>query len=319
MTLPSASAASTPIVPTAADGPGFPAGAWHDPTLTGWRRLPMHPLQHNGTEAGVARLELDGRWAFELFRCPQDALALPADTPPGSELAVPGCWTLQDFDDLHGVADLPHYTNVQMPWPDLPPRPPAANPTGVYQREVSLPVDWAGRRVVLHVGAAESVLYAQLNGVPVGIGKDSHLASEFDVTAVVRPGEANTVRLTVVKWSDASFIEDQDQWWHGGVTRSTFLYTTGPVYLADVRVQAGLARRQAADGDDAGHPGHADHPAWPRYVQPDGSARRWSRSASPAAPRCRGRRRSTPARSRTVSDGPARCRSARWQRCGRCT
>lgn len=110
-------------------------------------------------------------------------------------------------------------------------------PTSV-EREFEVPADWAGRRIVLQVGAAESVLVAEVNGRPVGMGKDSHLASEFDVSDAVRPGERNTVRLTVVKWSDASHIEDQDQWWHGGITRSVLLYATDPLHLADVTVRA---------------------------------------------------------------------------------
>ncbi len=218
---------------------------WDDPELTGRNRLPMHTLRHEPGEVGVERLDLDGVWAFELFGTPGSALAPGAAAPPCAAAQVPGAWTLQEFEDRHGVGDLPHYTNVQMPWPDLPPHPPAANPTGVYERTVDLPADWTessagtGRRVVLHVGAAESVLIAWVNGVEVGVGKDSHLASEFDVTAAIRPG-ANTIRLAVVKWSDATFIEDQDQWWHGGITRSVFLYATAPVYLADVRVHADL-------------------------------------------------------------------------------
>ena len=105
---------------------------------------------------------------------------------------MPGCWTLQEFDDVHGVADLPHYTNIQMPFPGRPPHPPAdRNPTGVYEREVEVPASWAGRRIVLSVGAAESVLLAAVDGVDVGIGKDSHLAGEFDVTEQVRPGESS--------------------------------------------------------------------------------------------------------------------------------
>ncbi len=238
-----------------------PTAPWDDPTLTARGRLPMHALRHTGSETGVARLDLDGVWSFELFATPADALALPADRAPAAALVVPGCWTVQEFDDVHAVLDLPHYTNVQMPWPDLPPHPPAANPTGVYQRAVDVPADWAGRRVVLHVGAAESVLLVTVNGVEVGVGKDSHLASEFDLTAVVHPGRPNTVRLTVVKWSDATFIEDQDQWWHAGITRSVFLYATGPVYLADVRIDASLARRR---GDSDG--------SRPHYVADDGTA-----------------------------------------------
>ena len=69
---------------------------------------------------------------------------------------------------------------------------PADNPTGVYEREVDVPAEWAGRRIVLQVGAAESVLLVHVDGRPVGISKDSHLAAEFDLTDVVRPGAAGT-------------------------------------------------------------------------------------------------------------------------------
>lgn len=91
---------------------------------------------------------------------------------------------------------------------------------------------------MLQVGAAESVLLVHVDGRPVGISKDSHLAAEFDLTGHVRPGERATLRLTVVKWSDASHIEDQDHWWHGGITRSVLLYARDPLHLADVAVRA---------------------------------------------------------------------------------
>jgi beta-galactosidase len=205
---------------------GVPLRPWESPELTGWRRLPAHALPRQG-------LSLDGPWRFQLLPSPEAALSAR-----WAGMDVPSCWTMQDFDDIHGVRDRPQYTNYEMPWRNLPPKPPAANPTGVYEREADVPADWAGRRIVLHVGAAESVLVARVNGVEVGIGKDSHLASEFDVTHAIRTGTSNTVRLTVVKWSDATFIEDQDQWWHGGITRSVFLYSTDSLHLADVRVSA---------------------------------------------------------------------------------
>ena len=90
------------------------------------------------------------------------------------------------------------------------------------------------------MGAAESVLIVQVDGVDVGVSKDSHLAAEFDLTGVLKPGERHALRLVVVKWSDASYLEDQDQWWHGGITRSVYLYSTPAVHLADVTVVAGL-------------------------------------------------------------------------------
>lgn len=161
---------------------------------------------------------------------------LPApDAPVGgswSSAYVPGAWTVQGTDDL------PQYTNVRMPFPEYPPHSPAANPTGVHEREVDVPAEWAGRRIVLQVGAAESVLLVHVDGRPVGVSKDSHLAAEFDLTGHVRAGARSVVRLTVIKWSDASHIEDQDQWWHGGITRSVLLYATDPLHLADVTVRA---------------------------------------------------------------------------------
>lgn len=195
---------------------------WEAPEVTSWGRLPM-----NAVDRRAQALSLDGDWRFQL---------LPTPTAPVAEdwssARVPGAWTLQDTDDL------PWYTNVRMPWADFPPASPAANPTGVYEREFDVPAAWTGRRIVLQVGAAESVLLVHVEGRPVGISKDSHLAAEFDLSDIVRPGASATVRLTVVKWSDATHIEDQDQWWHGGITRSVLLYATDPLYLADVTVRA---------------------------------------------------------------------------------
>ena len=203
---------------------GFPVPTpWESPELTGAGRVPMHAVPH------LDRVPLDGQWRFQLLPRPD---ANPG--PAWGQIEVPGCWTMQ------GWGDQPHYTNVQMPFPGLPPHVPAENPTGLYERDFEVPVRWAGRRIVLHVGAAESVLIARVNGRDVGVSKDSHLAAEFDVTDLVQPGP-NVVSLSVVKWSDATYVEDQDQWWHGGITRSVFLYATDAVHLADVRVIATLA------------------------------------------------------------------------------
>lgn len=195
---------------------------WEAPEVTSWGRLPM-----NAVDRRSGALPLDGDWRFQLLPAP--------DAPVGgawSTAYVPGAWTVQDTDDL------PQYTNVTMPFRQFPPQVPAANPTGVYERELDVPAEWAGRRIVLQVGAAESVLLVHVDGRPVGVSKDSHLAAEFDLTGAVRPGERSVLRLTVVKWSDATHIEDQDHWWHGGITRSVLLYATDPLYLADVGVRA---------------------------------------------------------------------------------
>ena len=142
-------------------------------------------------------------------------------------LPVPSNWTMHGFDH-------PHYTNVQMPFPQEPPHVPEENPTGLYRTQFDLPAQWKERRIVLHVGGAESVLYLYLNGQPVGLSKDTRLPAEFDITPFVQHDRTNTLAAVVVKWSDASFVEDQDQWWMGGIYRDVYLYATAPTYLADV-------------------------------------------------------------------------------------
>jgi beta-galactosidase len=124
-------------------GVSIPA-PWEAPELTGVGRVRMHSVPHPD------RVELDGRWRFQLLPRPD------ADpSPTWGEIDVPGCWTMQGWDDI------PHYTNVRMPFANLPPTVPAEDPTGLYEREVDVPARWAGRRIVLHIGAAESVLIAR--------------------------------------------------------------------------------------------------------------------------------------------------------------
>lgn len=221
---------------------------WADPGLVAAGRAPMHGLEHPEI------VSLDGRWAFQLLARPDAELG-----EHWGEIDVPGVWTMQE------TWDRPIYTNVQMPFQGVPPRPPADNPTGVFERPFEIPAEWADRRIVLSIGAAESVVIVTVNGRDVGIGKDSHLASEFEVTGHVRPGP-NTIRLVVVKWSDASYIEDQDQWWHGGITRSVYLYATDPTYLADVVVRPTLdptAGTWLLELDvSVGWPGGLPQPRW---------------------------------------------------------
>ena len=79
----------------------------------------------------------------------------------------------------------PHYTNVQMPFPNVPPDLPNENPTGIYRNTFCLPKNWQGRRVVLHFGGYEGALYVYVNGQPVGLSKDARTPAEFEVTELV--------------------------------------------------------------------------------------------------------------------------------------
>ena len=186
---------------------------------------------------------LDGAWFFKLlnnpcedgtetgFEIPEWALS-SFDNGDWAKINVPGTWTRQGFDK-------PHYTNVQMPFSAEPPFAPEHNPTGLYKRNFTIPNEWKNRRVVLHIGSAESVAIIYVNGLFVGAGKDTRLPQEYDITSFLKDGE-NMLAIKVIRYSDASYIEDQDQWWFGGIHRSVFLYATAHCYIKDIKALPGI-------------------------------------------------------------------------------
>ncbi|HUS41029.1 MAG TPA: glycoside hydrolase family 2 TIM barrel-domain containing protein [Ilumatobacteraceae bacterium] len=228
---------------------------WTDPHITSINRMSMWPptesfddLDHiRAGRASNWRRSLDGRWRFRLFddpdAVPATAVAKPAGGSRWTSVAVPGNWTLQ------GVGDLPQYTNVQMPFHGPPPRLPDRNPTGVYRRTMQIPSSWLDRRVVVHVGGAESVHALYVNGVFIGYGTDSRLSSEYDVTSFVHAG-VNDIAIVVMRWSAHSYVEDQDQWWMAGLHRSVYVEARGAVHVASLVCDASL--RGAATPDLVG-------------------------------------------------------------------
>ena len=212
------------------------------PELTEINRLPSRPpLDPRGSAAEARgdgpspwKRSLDGRWRFKLVDHPTSAPSRwnqPAHRDSGwDEITVPGVWTRQ------GQNDLPIYTNVQMPWGGVePPGVPDHNPTGLYRTTFKIPTAWRRRQVVLSVGGAESVLLVWCNGDFVGMGKDSRLASEFDITPFLVKGE-NQLSAMVIRWSDATWIEDQDHWFHAGIHRSVQLEARSPDRIDDLVV-----------------------------------------------------------------------------------
>ncbi len=198
------------------------------PETTSVNRLPMLNIEH------FEQISLDGTWRFQLLHSPTEKLG-----KRWASIPVPGLWTMQEPSDV--FFDKPIYTNTQMPFEEHPPFVPAENPTGIYERDFDVPKSWNGKRIVLQIGGYESVALVYINGQEVGLTKDSRLAAEFDVTQFVQSGN-NVLRIDVVKWSDATFIEDQDQWWHGGITRSIKLFATNKVFIERFKSVAGLEK-----------------------------------------------------------------------------
>ena len=219
---------------------------WENPETVGINRLPARctaypypdeqtAINNDITTSPFYRL-LNGAWRFKLVNkpaaAPENFAAINYNDSDWATLQVPGNW------NMHGY-DRPHYTNVQMPWPNQPPQVPELNPTGLYRMEFELPIEWNNRRTVIHFGGVESAFYLYLNGIEVGFSKDSRLPAEFDITPYLTPGK-NILSVKVIRWSDGSFIEDQDHWWMAGIYRTVYLYSTDHNYIADFFATAEL-------------------------------------------------------------------------------
>lgn len=212
---------------------------WENPEVTGIGRLPPRSTfdSYRSREDALAdrnaqKLVLNGDWHFLRVTHPDAAppgwMTGESESEGWQPIAVPGLWTR-----VADTPDKPIYTNVLMPFKAEPPHVPDSNPTGLYWRTVDIPSHWTGKRVVIHVGGVESCYYLYCNGKEVGFAKDCRLPSEFDLTPYVGAA-GNTIAMKVMRWSDASYIEDQDQWWHAGIHRDVYLYAKPHVYLQDI-------------------------------------------------------------------------------------
>ncbi|HKJ85136.1 MAG TPA: beta-galactosidase, partial [Spirochaetia bacterium] len=201
---------------------------WELPELTNINRLPMSSclIPYPDTESALADeraanawfRSLNGVWRFLRYSRPEavpnEAMTTEFDEAKAGcrDMPVPSNWTLQD------TVDKPIYTNVQMPFENTPPLVPEENPTAVYRTTFDVPPAWKDRRIVIHFGGVESYYEFSVNGSFVGMAKDTRLPSEFDITDYLVSG-SNTLAVKVIRWSDSSYVEDQDQWWMAGIYR----------------------------------------------------------------------------------------------------
>jgi len=216
---------------------------WEMPQLPSLNKLPPRAtlLPYPSADAALTLergatpwfMSLNGQWDFQIKSRPEAVTLDAIRASTWDRIQVPGNWTMQGFGK-------PHYTNVQMPFPNIPPDVPDENPTGIYRRTFQLPASWKGRRVVLHFGGCEGMLVVMVNGKEVGLSKDARTPAEFDVTGLVRFDQPNELICVVVQWSDACYIEDQDHWWQAGLQREVYLYSTLTPHIQDIFVRAGL-------------------------------------------------------------------------------
>ena len=190
---------------------------------------------------------LNGDWKFHWVKHPDERpkeFYRPEYKTSGwDDMSVPSNWELQGYGT-------PIYTNVTFPHPrnppfiltDVPAHYTAArepNPVGSYRRSFTVPNDWNGRQVYIHFAGVSSVFYLWVNGEKVGYSQGSRLPTEFNISKYLKPGE-NVLAAEVYRWSDGSYLEDQDFWRLSGIYRDVFLFATPAVQLRDYVVQCDL-------------------------------------------------------------------------------
>lgn len=217
---------------------------WENPHVFGTNKEPAHvPLVPfatvNAALAGVVEASpfvrsLNGTWRFAYApnpaAAPENFHQPDFDVADWDAITVPGNWQRQGYDK-------PIYTNVQYPIPADPPHVPQDdNPTGSYRTTFNVPDEWDGRRIFLTFEGVDSAFYVWVNGSLVGYSQDSRLPAEFDVTALVESGE-NVLAVRVYRWSDGTYLEDQDYWHLSGIFRDVVLWSAPPVHICDYTVR----------------------------------------------------------------------------------
>ncbi len=237
------------IAPTYGDDPQ--QAQWLDPEVNQINRLPMRanyfPYEsiaesHLDKTQASNFLSLHGDWKFHWVenadQRPINFYETNLDDSDWDRFPVPGIWELNGYGD-------PIYVNVGYAWREKfrnnPPQVPVAeNHVGSYRKEIRIPKDWDGKKIIAHFGSVTSNLWLYVNGQFVGYSEDSKLGAEFDLTPYVTPGKKNLIAFQVFRWCDGTYLEDQDFWRFSGVARETYLYARDTVHLNQLRIEGTL-------------------------------------------------------------------------------
>ncbi len=229
-----------------------PPAFWEDELKNEYNREPMHATYFvyanrelalkGDKEQSMNFQSLNGTWKFKWV----DKLA---DKPLGfwktdyndsqwDNFKVPASWEVNGYG-------IPIYTNIKYDFgyliqPNPPHVPHQYNPVGSYRREIIIDKNWDGKDIYIQFGAVRSCFYLWVNGQWVGYSEDSKLPAEFNITKYVKPGQKNLIAFQVYRWSDGTYIEDQDMWRLAGVNRDVYMYARNPIHIRDVEIIPGL-------------------------------------------------------------------------------
>ena len=220
---------------------------WENPAVLGINKLPYHATLQLPSKQKACKeiVSLDGQWLFHWSRYPDERpvkfYETDYDVSQWQKITVPGNWQLQGFGK-------PIYTNISYPFmrnrPSVTSEPPKdwtayenRNPVGSYVTFINVTGDMIEKNLILHFGGVHSAMYVWINGERVGYSQNSMSPAEFDVTKFLHEGK-NKLAVEVYRWSDGSYLEDQDMWRLSGIFRSVQLWVRPLVHISDYHVTA---------------------------------------------------------------------------------
>lgn len=220
---------------------------WENPHILGRNKLPYHStLQMPSTERDLQSIKwLDGDWSFKWSpdpdSAPQGFESKDYDISGWDKIKVPGNWQMQNYGK-------PIYVNIAYPFnrnrPSVTSEPPSdwyaydhRNPVGCYVTEVEMTPDMLDKNITLSFEGVKSAMEVWLNGEKVGYSQNSMSPAEFDITSLLQPG-SNRLAVKVYRWSDGSYLEDQDMWRLSGIYRPVRLFVRPKTHIADYHVDA---------------------------------------------------------------------------------
>lgn len=225
----------------------FAQNDWENEQVIGINKEPVHatfyPLSsvdeafNNGLESQWVQM-LNGTWKFnwvaDVANRPLDFYKTNFDASGWNNIPVPSCWQMQGYGT-------PIYTNINYPFDKNPPKIGGknGNPVGSYIRTFTIPEKWDGREIFIHFDGVCSAFYIWVNGEKVGYSQGSRTPAEFNLSKYLKDGD-NLIALQVFRWSDGSYLEDQDGWRMSGIFRDVYLYSTPKTQIQDFFVTTDL-------------------------------------------------------------------------------
>ncbi|MEE9377351.1 MAG: glycoside hydrolase family 2 TIM barrel-domain containing protein [Candidatus Lokiarchaeia archaeon] len=216
---------------------------WENSEMFGQNKEPPHntliPFQDIKSaltgkfESSQYFMSLNGKWKFNWVKKPSerpvDFYKEDFDVSKWDEIPVPSNWQMFGYG-------IPIYTNITYPYSvkteNIPSIDHEYNPVGSYRTEFVIPDSWFKREIFLHFDGVKSAFYLWVNGNRIGYSQGSMTPAEFNITNYLQKGK-NILTVEVYRWSDGSYLEDQDMWRFSGIYRDVYLFSTDRVHIRD--------------------------------------------------------------------------------------